>query len=32
MQIVYDAADETILGAQITGAAATELIHLLARP
>ena len=29
-QIVYAAADETILGAQIAGGAATELIHLLA--
>ena len=29
-QIVYDAADETILGAQIAGGAATELIHVLA--
>ncbi len=29
-QIVYDAADETILGAQIAGGTATELIHLLA--
>lgn len=29
-QIVYDAADETILGAQIAGASATELIHVLA--
>lgn len=30
VQLVYDAADETILGAQIAGAAATELIHVLA--
>ena len=29
-QIVYDASDETILGAQIAGASATELIHVLA--
>ena len=29
-QIVYDAADDTILGAQIVGGAATELIHILA--
>lgn len=29
-QIVYDEADETILGAQIAGASATELIHVLA--
>jgi dihydrolipoamide dehydrogenase len=29
-QIVYDAADETILGAQIAGGSATELIHILA--
>ena len=29
-QIVYDAADETILGGQITGGSATELIHVLA--
>ncbi|MFA6434404.1 MAG: dihydrolipoyl dehydrogenase [Elusimicrobiales bacterium] len=29
-QLVYDASDETILGAQIIGASATELIHVLA--
>jgi dihydrolipoamide dehydrogenase len=29
-QIVYDAANETILGAQIVGGSATELIHVLA--
>ena len=29
-QIVYDATDETILGAQIVGGSATELIHVLA--
>ena len=29
-QIVYDAVDETILGAQIAGGSATELIHVLA--
>lgn len=30
VQLVYDAADETILGAQIVGGAATEIIHVLA--
>ncbi|MBU2574078.1 MAG: dihydrolipoyl dehydrogenase [Elusimicrobia bacterium] len=28
VQLVYDAADETLLGAQIIGASATELIHV----
>ena len=30
VQIVFDAADETVLGAQIVGGPATELIHVLA--
>ena len=29
-QLVFDAADETVLGAQLVGGPATELIHLLA--
>ena len=30
VQLVFDAADETVLGAQIVGGPATELIHVLA--
>jgi len=30
VQLVFNAADETVLGAQIVGATATELIHVLA--
>ncbi|MCX5786595.1 MAG: dihydrolipoyl dehydrogenase [Elusimicrobia bacterium] len=30
VQLVFDAADETVLGAQIVGGPATELIHLMA--
>jgi len=30
VQLVFNAADETVLGAQIVGAAATELVHVLA--
>ena len=30
VQLVFDAADETVLGAQIVGGPATELIHLIA--
>ncbi len=30
VQVVYDAADETIVGAQIVGETATEIIHVLA--
>jgi dihydrolipoamide dehydrogenase len=30
VQLVFDAADETVLGAQIVGGPATELIHMLA--